>query len=129
MLNKMRPVYSIFVGISMIGLWGMLFITGQIEELTTKPIDISFHLINELTTAIALIVGGYGLLRNRSWAMKIYFLSMGMLFYSLLTANGYYTQKGGLPMTIMFSILTVITVALTIGSILSASSKTNTASK
>lgn len=119
MLNKVRSVYSIFVGISIISLWVMLFITSQIEELTSKPIDISFHLANEFTTAITLIFGGYGLLRNRRWATKIYFLSMGMLFYSLITANGYYTQKGGLPMTIMFSILTVITVILTIGSILS----------
>lgn len=125
MLNKIRSVYTVFVGICIICLWGMLFITGQIEELTTKPIDISFHLVNELITAIFLIIGGYGLLRNRIWALKIYFLSMGMLFYSLLTANGYYTQKGGLSMTVMFSVLTVITVVLTIASIVSSSSNSS----
>ncbi len=123
MLNKIRSVYSVFVGFSIIGLWGLLFLTGQIEELNNKPIDISFHLVNEFTTAITLIIGGYGLLKNKSWASKIYYLSMGMLFYSLLTANGYYTQKGGLPMTIMFSVLTVITVAFIIVSIPSTSNK------
>lgn len=114
MFRKTRAVYSIFVGISIFSLWGMLFVTGQIEELTTKPIDISFHLANEFITAILLMLGGYALWRRRNWAVKVHMLSLGSLFYSLLTANGYYTQKGGLPMTIMFSILTLFTVVLAV---------------
>jgi hypothetical protein len=61
-----------------------------------------------------LIAGGFGLLRGKRWANKIYFISMGMFFYSLLTADGYYTQKGVLPMTIMFSIFTIISIVLMI---------------
>jgi hypothetical protein len=119
MLKKVSSIFSIIVGISIIGMWGMFYFSGQIVELSTKPIDITFHLINEFTTAILLLLGGYGLLRNRNWAARVHFLSMGMLLYSLLTANGYFTQKGVIPMTILFSILTIITVVLVISSILS----------
>ena len=50
----------------MVGMWGMLYCTGQIVELATKPVEISFHLVSELATAVLLIVGGYALLTGKS---------------------------------------------------------------
>lgn len=109
-MKKISAIFSIVIGFSMIGMWGMLYFTNQIAELSTAPIEISFHLINEFVTAVFLLVGGFALLMRKIWARKIYFISAGMLFYSLFTANGYYAQKGDLPMTIMFSTFMVINV-------------------
>ncbi len=100
----------------------MLYFSGQVIELSNEPIDILFHIANEFITAVFLIVGGCGLLRKKVWQEKYTFISMGMLFYSLLAANGYYTQKGILPMTIMFSTFTIVTITLTISSFLSKES-------
>lgn len=125
MMKKISAAFCIFTGISIIGLWAMLYFSGQVIELSSKPIDILFHITNEGITAVFLIVGGCGLLRKKSWAGKVHFISMGMLFYSLLAANGYYTQKGILPMTIMFSTFTIITIVITISSFLSKDSTQN----
>ncbi len=123
MMKKISAFYSVFVGACMIGLWVMLYLSGQIIELSTRPIDITFHLVDEFTTSLLLIIGGFGLLKNKYWATKLHMFSMGMLLYSLLGANGYYSQDGGLQMTIMFSVLTVITIILTLYSFFSNRAK------
>ncbi len=114
-MRKASGIFTILVGVSMVGMWGMLYCTGQIVELATKPVEISFHLVSELATAVLLIVGGYALLTGKAWAGRLWFLSMGMLLYSPLNANGYCTQMGAVPMTIMFSALTVMSMVGVIG--------------
>lgn len=47
-IGKIAAMYSIFVGISMIGMWAAFLGTGQVPELNSKPIEITYHLIAEV---------------------------------------------------------------------------------
>lgn len=78
-LKNLAAGYSIFVGLSMIGMWTMFCVTVGIPELSTRPIEIEFHITAEIITAILLIVGGWGLIKREKWGVQIYSLSMGML--------------------------------------------------
>lgn len=112
-LRKSKAIYAILVGISIIGLWLMLFSTGQIPELETKLFDISLHIISELILAITLILSGIALLRQSRWSEKLFLLSMGLLIYSVINAAGYYGQDGNWAMVLMFAGLLTIALIFT----------------
>lgn len=67
-LRRFAAIYGIFMGISMIGMWVMFYLNGQIPELKTKPIEIGLHLSAEFTTAVLLLFSGIGLLFGKGWA-------------------------------------------------------------
>jgi len=117
-IKKVAAGYSIFVGISMIGMWTMFYCTGGIPELNTKPAEIILHILGEIITAVLLITGGYALFAKKGWGSQIYSLSMGMLLYTLIVSPGYYIQRGETPFMIMFSILFLISVFLIIVSVI-----------
>ena len=53
-------VFSIIVGVGMIGQWTFSYIARQIPELESEPIRIWFHIAAEMVTAVCLIAGGIG---------------------------------------------------------------------
>ena len=55
-IRNIIAIYSLFIGILMIGMWGMFILTGQVPEMATKPAEIMLHLLAEFTTAILLIM-------------------------------------------------------------------------
>ncbi|MFQ6061027.1 MAG: hypothetical protein ACE5KV_07030, partial [Thermoplasmata archaeon] len=69
--RSLAAVYSIFVGLAMIGMWMVLYATGQIPELEMEPFGIHMHIAAEITCAILLIAGACGLLKNRNWGVKV----------------------------------------------------------
>ncbi|GAG91627.1 unnamed protein product [marine sediment metagenome] len=79
-------------------------------ELTTKPTQIYFHLVAELLTSIALIIGGIGLIMNQSWGVAIFFISIGMAIYSTINAAGFYGQLKDWPMFIVLIVFTLISL-------------------
>lgn len=109
-IRRLASVYSIIVGVSMIGLWIMLLSTGQVPELATEPNRITAHILAEVVTAILLLVSGFGLLTERVWAMKMFLFSQGTLLYTLIASPGYYVQHGIIPMVVMFLALLLITL-------------------
>ena len=116
-LRKIKAVYSIVVGISILALWIMLFLTGQIPELETELFRISFHIFSELLLAIILVISGIGLLRKSKTAEKLFLLAMGLLLYSVINAAGYYGQNGDYTMVIMFSVVCFASVFFLVSSI------------
>ena len=42
----------------MLGMWGMLLLSGQVKETNTEPFRIAAYLFSEGITAISLILGG-----------------------------------------------------------------------
>jgi len=72
-VKKVASVFSIFIGIAMIGLWTLLYFTGNIPELTTDPMRIRMHILAETITAVMLILGGIGILTGMKWAKEINF--------------------------------------------------------
>ncbi|MDD3654003.1 MAG: hypothetical protein PHO01_07445 [Desulfotomaculaceae bacterium] len=57
-MKKAGYGFSVFIGICMFGMWGMLLFTGQVKEIGTEPLRIAAHLFSEGMTAILLIWGG-----------------------------------------------------------------------
>jgi len=109
-VKKIAAVYSIIVGVSMIGMWTVFYATGGIPELYTEPAKITMHIIAEFVTAIALILGGFGLIPNRKWGFQAYLLSMGMLMYTLIVSPGYYIQSGDFVFVAMFAIFIILAI-------------------
>lgn len=111
MIRKIYGIYSIIIGISILGMWSMIILTeGTTEGIT----ELAFHLISEILMAILLIVSGLYLLKGKVNGGKVLMLAQGMLIYSVLNAAGYYGQRGNNGMTFMFIIIFIISCILTI---------------
>lgn len=101
-------IFSILVGVGMIGQWGMSYFSKKIPELETEPIRIWFHIVAEMATAVLLILGGTGILAQTTWSRHVYLIAMGMLFYTAIVSPGYFAQKGGWGWLGMFSVIIVL---------------------
>jgi hypothetical protein len=104
-------VFAIVVGAGMIGMWTFLYVSRQIPELETEPLRIGFHIAAEMATGIALIIGGLGLLTDRTWGEPVALVSLGMLLYTVIISPGYYAQKGVWSFVGMFAIIFVLALA------------------
>jgi hypothetical protein len=111
MIKKIASSYSIFVGLAMIVMWLIFIITEQVPEMNTAPIQISYHLIAEFLTAILLLIGGFGLLKNKAWGFHLYLISMGMLLYTVIVSAGYYANLEDMIMVGMFTVFQILTIA------------------
>lgn len=107
---KFVRIYAIATGACMLVLWCMLLITGQVSELATEPYRITAHLSSEVLTALMLIGGGVIAVKTKQDNVLLN-TAMGALLYSVLTAGGYYLQKGNTTMIVLFGILTALTTA------------------
>ena len=103
-------VYAIVVGLGMIGQWGFLLARKQVPELESEPLRIAFHLAGEFATALALVVGGIGLLTEASWGESVYLISMGMLLYTVVVSPGYFAQRRRWAFVGMFAIVFLLAV-------------------
>lgn len=113
-LRRWKALYAIVIGISIVGLWIMLFTTGQIPEIDTELFNISLHIASELLLAFALILSGIGLLRQKKYAEKLFIFSMGLLTYSVINAAGYYGQDDKWQMVLIFIGLLITALILTL---------------
>lgn len=105
---KFSAWYSILVGVLMFGQWSFFLTAGSVPEVQTEPIALVFHLAAELATAVCLIVGGIGLLRQAAWAQNLTIFAAGMLAYTTIVSPGYFAQTGQWPLVGMFVILLVL---------------------
>ena len=116
-LRKTMAIYALIVGLAMIGVWIVLLVTGQDlrlqNELRTIPFEIGMAITSDMLTAIMLMVAGFGLIKNHNWAIKVFLLSMGFLFYSVVNAVGLYGQRGDLAFIIMFGAILMLAVTFT----------------
>ena len=112
-MRKVTAMFCVIIGTAMIGLWGMLLGTGNVPELETEPFAIAFHLLAEIATAVILLVSGYGIFAGRKWSSKLFPLSMGALFYTVINSAGFYAQSGDFAMVIMFAFIAVTASVLT----------------
>ena len=106
-------LYAILVGVAMIGQWVLTLARKQVPGPEAGPIvgrgavEMLFHKIAELVTAIALLAGGTGLLLEWTWAGRVYLISMGMLMYTVINSSGYFAQKREWPMAGVFAVMLV----------------------
>ena len=109
-IRKIAALYSIIIGIAMIGMWLSLIANNQVPEINTEPIRITYHLIGEFLTAILLLIGGFGLYDNRGWGFHMWLIAMGMLLYTVVVSAGYYGQLGDVVFMGMFSVMQLLTI-------------------
>ena len=117
-LRKTIAVYSIIVGIAMLGIWTVQLLTGQAPELKTAPIEIALAITADWLTAIMLLVSGFGLLSGRNWAYKLYLFAFGMLVYSVLISSGYFGQLGNAIFVALFAVLFILCVIFVVSNVL-----------
>ena len=116
-IEIIASIYTIIIGIAMLCMWIFLLGKKEVPELTTKPTQITFHLIAEFITSVMLLIGGIGLFTNQSWGLVIFYISIGMIIYSSINAAGFYGQLKDWPMFIIlltFTIISLIIVTLLI---------------
>lgn len=102
MKRKLIGIYSLILGISVIGMWIMILSSSGMEE---GKMESSFHLASEFLMATFCIVSGVLLLLNRSKAAGITILAHSMVIYSVLNAAGYYGERGNIVLTCMFILI------------------------
>ena len=107
-------VFAIAVGILMIGQWILSIAKRQIPGPEAGPtigrgrVEMFFHWVVEFSTAIALLVGGFGLLLDCTWGLKVYLVSMGMLLYAVVNSSGYFAEKRQWLMVGMFAVILIL---------------------
>jgi hypothetical protein len=111
---NLAAIYAIIVGVGMIGQWTMSYLNKQIPELKTEPYRIAFHLFGEMATAVILIVAGIAVLTSQPWALPVYILAMGMLFYTVIVSPGYFAQKGQWVWVVIFAIFLILAILSTV---------------
>ncbi len=107
-------IYAIVIGIGIIGLWTMLYVTKQIPESKTEPVAIRFHVTAEMTMGLLSLISGILLLIGLPWASNFFILAMGLVIYAVINSAGYYGQKKQWSFVIMFGIILIASVSLVI---------------
>lgn len=98
-------VFAILIGVGMIAQWTLSYINKQIPELQTEPVRIKFHITAEMLTAAFLLVAGVGLLLSAPWAIYLFLIAIGMLFYTSVVSPGYFAQQGQWGWLIIFGVI------------------------
>ncbi len=112
-LELIASIYTIVIGITMLGMWFLLLIKREVPDLKTKPTQIFFHLVAEFLTAVMLIIGGIGFIMNQPWCTAIFFIAIGMVIYSTINAAGFYGQLKDWPMFIILIVFTIFSLLIT----------------
>lgn len=107
---KFTGLYSIIIGTLMIMQWCFFIFTGKVPELQIEPIRITFHLVSEGLTALALILSGIGLLGKRRWGRDTALIALGMLLYTTIVSPGYFAQQGEWMLVGMFVVILALTL-------------------
>ncbi len=105
MATKVKGFYAILIGISIIGLWIMLYVTSNILELETEPLSIYFHLVAEVLMGLLLIISGIALILKKKWGNPLFIFANGLVIYSVINSSGYYANMGNWSMVIMFGVI------------------------
>ena len=114
-MKKGIGVLYLLNGLSMLIIWPILIISNQVPEINTNFSYLCFHLTAEFLTATICFITGFGLLLNKNWANKIYFLSTGFFIGAGYLAIGYYifsNLETGLSMLIMLCTINILGLTL-----------------
>ncbi len=114
-MKKAAGIFAVILGSSMLGQWNMFYLSGNIPELKTEPVYFAFHITLEVITALILIAAGIGLLKEWKWGKNLFLIGMGMVFYAMVNAAGYFAQQGKVMFIVVFAALVVAGAVITVG--------------
>ena len=89
LLSIISGIYSLIIGVGIIGLWLMLIFTRQIPEIKTEPIAIGFHIVVESIMGILSVLSGIILLLDLTWGALLFILASGLVIYAVINSSGY----------------------------------------
>jgi len=101
-MKKRIAYFSIFLGLTIIGMWLNLLLYGTFVE---SRIGIGFHILAEFIMAVFCVLSGIMIIQNKPFAIETNMAGMSMATYSSLSAIGYYGQQGQKPMVLVFTII------------------------
>jgi hypothetical protein len=104
-------IFSIFVGVLMIGQWTFSLASRKVPEIVTETRAIGFHLAAEFLTAAVLIVAGIALLAQSLLGYPLALLALGMLVYTSINSAGYFAQRGQWLVVMMFGGILILAFA------------------
>lgn len=107
MRTKIIAGYSIFLGISILGMWGFILTT---EEVPEGPVELTFHLISEFLMALSALTAGILMFRNHRYGKSLGIVAHGMVLYSVLNASGYYAERGETLFPLLFLLLMLVSL-------------------
>jgi hypothetical protein len=99
----LAAIYAVVMALGLSAYWVLALMTGQVPEVRTEPVRIRMHVAAEFATAIALLVGGVGMLTRSAWGVQAYLVATGMLLYTVIVSPGYFAEKRQWPMVGMFA--------------------------
>lgn len=111
---KIVRLSSLLIGISMITQWIFFIVTGNVPELKSAPISISFHIAVEFITATVLILTFVLLKRLNRWKSYIAVYGQGMLGYTAINSSGYFAQTGSWSFLFMFGVVLFFSICNTL---------------
>jgi hypothetical protein len=102
-MKKGAAIFSIAMGLMMLGTWAFLLLTDRFPQVRTLPLQTGYLLTAEFLTAATLIAAGYGVFTGRSWALPLLLVAIGQLIYCTIRFAGELGQAGSLAGLIFFS--------------------------
>jgi len=122
-MKKAAAVFTIAMGMMMLGTWLYLFIFPGYPQAATAPIETAYLLTAEFLTCAALIVSGYGVLTQRWWGPPMILLALGELVYCAIRFAGELGQQGSIPGLTFFTVVGVFGIAFAVYLVASISRK------
>lgn len=107
-MEKAASIFSLFCGTAMFAVWGVLLSTGKVPELHTSPLLAAALLAAEFLTALALVLGGFGLLTAKPWGFRADLAALGMLLYCAVYSIGVFGQPGNVPAAGFFVVIATL---------------------
>ncbi len=105
-------VFSILMGLALMGTWGVMFALGQVPELATTPWETSLLLVAEFLTGLSLVASGIGILTRQRWSATLGLASLGMLTYCTINFSGILAQQNNVPAALFMAAVAVISIVL-----------------
>ena len=109
MRTTFTAIYSIILGLAVLGLWVTILSGTALPEGRT---ELAFHLVSEVLMALAAIASGVLLLRRARVAPMALAAAHAMVVYSTLNAAGYYAERGDLAVALVMTLLAIISALI-----------------
>ncbi len=122
-MKKAAAVFTLAMGVIMLGTWLYLFIFPGYPQAATAPLETAYLLTAEFLTSAALIVSGYGVLTQRWWGLPLILLALGELVYCAIRFAGELGQEGSMPGLVFFTTVGIFGIAFAVYLVTSVSRK------
>ncbi len=113
-LELINSIYSITVGISLVGFWVVVFLRKQLDSFIDNSFERFFHILAEFIISILALISGIVILTNQSWGLFIFIFTMGFLIYASINAIGIYGKKKIWWLVSLLSVVALISTILVI---------------